>query len=216
MSLAMNFPQPISGAANKEPVWLACYRFNGLDCRGKLQLGCLCTKKSWSIQGKPFTLDIAWSHLLQASLAHVLSHYNVTAGVLVLDDSDKVRSRNTYKIAGVHKVKDKKKQGSPLNSVQSVMSQIQTIQVNKRWHSARFKNKHPGMTVGCLVEHINAVALIDGFSHIVYADEPKKEFDKFKTLMEDSLPDRTSKKHMSGLDLGRMEPTPSLIYKKAA
>ncbi|MCX7117333.1 MAG: hypothetical protein NTW94_05425 [Legionellales bacterium] len=55
--------------------------------------------------------NIAWSHLLQASVAHVLSHYSVTAGVLVLDDSDKVRSRNTSKIAGVHKVKDKKTGG---------------------------------------------------------------------------------------------------------
>jgi hypothetical protein len=54
---------------------------------------------------------IAWSHLLQASVAQVLSHYGVTAGVLVLDDSDKVRSRNTSKIAGVHKVKDKKTGG---------------------------------------------------------------------------------------------------------
>ena len=72
------------------------------------------------------------------------------------------------------------------------------------------------MSVGCLVEHINAAALIDGISHIVYADEPKKEFDKFKILMEESLPDRSSTKHMSGLDLGRMEPTRSLIYKKAA
>ena len=35
----------------------------------------------------------------------------MTAGVLVLDDSDKVRSRNTSKIAGVHKVKDKKTSG---------------------------------------------------------------------------------------------------------
>ena len=391
--------------------------------------------------------NIAWSHLLQASLAHVLSHYNVTAGVLVLDDSDKVRSRNTSKIAGVHKVKDKKtggwfngqefiflilatgtltipvgfrfyipdpalkiwkktvkdqkKAGIPpkqrekrpepnpaypskqtlaldllrtfaknhpsinvqavladalygnahfmdeaaeVTSCSQVISQLRKNQLVRsrgknvslmsyfsrsqgvksmltirggedkqvtmlaarlivkshgkkrfvialkyegeteyrfivasdltwrhmdvartytlRWlvevfiqdwkghggwntlskqhgvdgatngvtlsllcdhllllhpiQSARFKNKQPGMSVGCLVEHINAAALIDGVSHIVYADEPKKEFDKFKVLMEDSLPDRSSTKHMSGLDLGRMEPTPSLIYKKAA
>ena len=52
--------------------------------------------------------NIAWANLLQASVARVISHYGVRAGVLVLDDSDKVRSRNTSKIAGVHKVKDKK------------------------------------------------------------------------------------------------------------
>ena len=29
---------------------------------------------------------MAWSRLLQASITHVLSHYNLTKGVLVLDD----------------------------------------------------------------------------------------------------------------------------------
>ncbi len=82
--------------------------------------------------------------------------------------------------------------------------------------SARLKNKQPGMPVGCLVEHINAAALIDGVSHIVYAKEPKSEFAKFKTLMVESLPDRTSRKHLAGLDIGRMETTPALKYHKAA
>ena len=54
---------------------------------------------------------IAWDLLLQASVAHLISHYGITMGVLVLDDSDKMRSRNTSKIAGVHKVKDKKTGG---------------------------------------------------------------------------------------------------------
>jgi len=43
---------------------------------------------------------IAWSRLLQASIAHILSHYDLKKGVLVLDDSDKARSRNTSKSAG--------------------------------------------------------------------------------------------------------------------
>ncbi len=55
-----------------------------------------------------------------------------------------------------------------------------------------------GMPVACLIEHINATALIDGVSHIVNAEEPKKEFDKLKELME-----------------GRIEPTLSLRYQKA-
>ncbi len=54
---------------------------------------------------------IAWGSLLQASTRVVLSHYNLKNGVLVLDDSDKARSRNTSKIAGVYKVKDKKTGG---------------------------------------------------------------------------------------------------------
>lgn len=82
--------------------------------------------------------------------------------------------------------------------------------------SARLKNKQPGMPVGCLIEHINAAALIDGVSQIVNADEPKSEFEKFRQLMEASLPDRKSSKHMAGRDLGRLGPTASLKYQKAA
>lgn len=82
--------------------------------------------------------------------------------------------------------------------------------------TVRLKNKQPGMPVGCMIEHINAAALIDGISHIINADEPKREFDKFKKLMEESLPDRASTKHLAGRDLGRMEQTPSLQYKDAA
>ena len=78
--------------------------------------------------------------------------------------------------------------------------------------SARLKNKQPAMPVGCLVEHVNAQALIDGVNSIVHAQEPKKEFDKFKEVIQASLPDRNSTKHMVGLDLGRMEPTLSLKY----
>lgn len=81
--------------------------------------------------------------------------------------------------------------------------------------SARLKNKQPGMPVGCLIEHINAAALIDGISHIVNAEEPKIEFDKFKKVLEESLPDRSSTKHLAGRDLGRMETTPSLRYQAA-
>jgi hypothetical protein len=82
--------------------------------------------------------------------------------------------------------------------------------------SARLKNKQPGMPVGCLIEHINAAALIDGVSQIVHAEEPKSEFEKFRKLMEASLPDRKSSKHMAGRDIGRLAPTPSLKYQKVA
>lgn len=82
--------------------------------------------------------------------------------------------------------------------------------------SARLKNKQSAMPVGCLVEHINAAALIDSVNHIVSASEPKKEFDKFKNALEESLPDRKSSKHLAGLELGRIEPTLSLRYQKAA
>lgn len=82
--------------------------------------------------------------------------------------------------------------------------------------SARLKNKQPGIPVGCLIEHINVAALIDGVRQIVNADEPKSEFENFRKLMEASLPDRKSSKHMAGRDIGRLAPTASLKYLKAA
>ena len=76
--------------------------------------------------------------------------------------------------------------------------------------SARIKNKQPGMPAGCLIEHINAAALIDGVKHIVSAENPQSEFGQFKLLMEKTLPERNSSKHLVGRDLGRLEPTPAL------
>ncbi|MEO7048500.1 MAG: hypothetical protein ABI091_24590 [Ferruginibacter sp.] len=278
--------------------------------------------------------NIAWSYLLQASIDCVITHYGITVGVLVLDDSDKTRSRNTSKISGVHKVKDKKTGGWFIRRNQLVRSRGKSISLTTyflrqsgvtttliirggeeknvtmlsarlivkshrkkrfvialkyegeteyrfivasdltwrhkdivqaytlRWlvevfiadwkghggwntlskqqgdesatrgvilsllcdhllllhplQSARIKNKQPGMPVGCLIEHINAAALLNGVSYIVNAEQPKNEFEKFKILMEQSLPDKKSTKHLAGRDLGRLEPTISLKYQKAA
>ncbi len=51
---------------------------------------------------------------------------------------------------------------------------------------------------------------------MVHADEPLKALDKFQIALKESLSNRISTKHLAGRDLGRMEPTPSLLYKKAA
>jgi hypothetical protein len=80
----------------------------------------------------------------------------------------------------------------------------------------RIKNKQPGMSVGCLVERINAEALLDGVNYIVNSDDPKIALKKFTGALENSIPERESSTHLVGRDLGRMEPTPSLRYLKAA
>ena len=72
------------------------------------------------------------------------------------------------------------------------------------------------MSVGCLVERINAEALIDGINNIVNSEDPKKELNKFAMALENSIPNRSSSKHLIGRDLGRMEPSASLRYQKAA
>lgn len=51
---------------------------------------------------------IAWELILQASVIHLFSAYGIKSGVLVIDDSDKERSKNTTEISKVHKIKNKK------------------------------------------------------------------------------------------------------------
>lgn len=51
---------------------------------------------------------IAWEVILQASIIHLFSAYGIKSGTLVIDDSDKERSKNTTEISKVHKIKNKK------------------------------------------------------------------------------------------------------------
>ena len=55
--------------------------------------------------------SIFWEYLLQASVIHVLFSYNVKVGTLVIDDSDRERSKNVTQIGMAHKIKDKKTGG---------------------------------------------------------------------------------------------------------
>src|SRR5580692_3040323 len=54
---------------------------------------------------------ISWTKLLSASIKHVLKIYKIHSGVLLIDDSDCNRSKNTTAIAKAHKIKDKKTNG---------------------------------------------------------------------------------------------------------
>lgn len=54
---------------------------------------------------------IPWNILLTASTKLILSRYNIKKGVLIIDDSDHQRSKNTTNIAYVHTIKDKKNDG---------------------------------------------------------------------------------------------------------
>lgn len=54
---------------------------------------------------------IAWEILLQASVTHIIEKYDIKSGILVVDDTDQERSKNTTEIAKVHKIKDKRSGG---------------------------------------------------------------------------------------------------------
>nr|WP_289623789.1 transposase [Spartinivicinus marinus] len=82
--------------------------------------------------------------------------------------------------------------------------------------SVRLENKQPGLPVGCLTERIKTEALIKTVEAVVTADEPKQQLKAFTAAIISVLPERRSKKHLAGLDLGKQEPTDSLKYRAAA
>jgi hypothetical protein len=70
---------------------------------GKLTLRSI----SWMFRRSKFL----WEQLLVCSVRVVLETYGISEGVLVLDDSDRARSKNTKNLHKVHKLKDKKTNG---------------------------------------------------------------------------------------------------------
>jgi hypothetical protein len=54
---------------------------------------------------------IPWESLLYLSVRVIVRKYGIRSGVLVGDDSDRMRSKTTKRIYGVHKLKDKKSGG---------------------------------------------------------------------------------------------------------
>jgi len=54
---------------------------------------------------------IKWEFLLRASVLNILKTYDINDGTLVVDDSEKRRSKKTSRIPNVHKIKDKKTGG---------------------------------------------------------------------------------------------------------
>lgn len=84
------------GIMNTNSICWARFERSGL---GKMKLSAL----SWMF----WHSSIAWSLLFQISVRIVLELHGIAEGELVIDDSEKKRSKITKKIAKAHKVKDK-------------------------------------------------------------------------------------------------------------
>jgi hypothetical protein len=52
-----------------------------------------------------------WQFLIQASVSVIITHYGITEGALVVDDSEKKRAKQTSRIYKAHQVKEKKSGG---------------------------------------------------------------------------------------------------------
>jgi hypothetical protein len=77
---------------------------------------------------------------------------------------------------------------------------------------ARLDHHLPACTVGSLCELIKMESLMQSLWDVVSADDPVKKFELFATRVKEVFTLRDSTKHMVGRNLGRVEPTPSLIY----
>jgi hypothetical protein len=82
--------------------------------------------------------------------------------------------------------------------------------------AARLNNKQPGLPVGCMTDRLKMDALISSVTDIVQAENPIAALDSLTKVLRDAVPERSSRKHMAGLDLGRQEATNSLRYRTAA
>ena len=81
---------------------------------------------------------------------------------------------------------------------------------------ALVNNKLPALTVGSLrdLERINAV--IESIQSLVSSDKANPIIESISEKVAEVIPLRQSAKHMSGRDLGRLGPSESLRYRKAA
>lgn len=80
---------------------------------------------------------------------------------------------------------------------------------------ALINRKLPALTVGSLraLECMNAV--IESIDYLFQSEESKAIASELSKKIAEVIPLRRSAKHMSGRNLGRLEPSPSLKYKAA-
>lgn len=76
-------------------------------CWAKFQRACLGAYKVAALSWMFRDAKIAWDYLLLASVTLVLEQHGITEGVLVLDESDRARSKRTKRLYKVHKQKHK-------------------------------------------------------------------------------------------------------------
>lgn len=82
---------------------------------------------------------------------------------------------------------------------------------------ARFKNKLPALTVGCLRRQTNLESLFLFITDILDSKDPYEErAHKFSIMKENLLNFKKSEKHMVTKDISNFKPTKSLKYKNVA
>jgi DDE superfamily endonuclease len=81
---------------------------------------------------------------------------------------------------------------------------------------ARIESKLPAYTVGSLLRNIQMEALLLYFEQLLQAPNPAEQLNQLSQSVQEFFLLRSSGKHMSGRELGRLEPTPSLNRRAVA
>jgi len=81
---------------------------------------------------------------------------------------------------------------------------------------ARLENKKSACTVGSLRQRSRGEAFVECVRRVLTADNPAEQFAQLVEKVKTLFPLAPSEKHMSGRDMGKLEPTPSLRYRAAA
>jgi DDE superfamily endonuclease len=81
---------------------------------------------------------------------------------------------------------------------------------------ACIESKLPAHTVGSLLRNIQMEALLLYFEQLLQAPNPAEQLNQLSQSVQEFFLLRSSGKHMSGRDLGRLEPTPSLNRRAVA
>jgi len=82
--------------------------------------------------------------------------------------------------------------------------------------SARIENKLPALTVGSLQRKAQMIVLLEVIKKILEQENPAEKLQKVAKQIDEVFRLMPSKKHLIGRDLGRLEPTASLLYRRTA
>ena len=103
--------KPTSTLTSLQKIWLG-FCLTGIlltnsVCWAKFERASLGERKIAALSWMFREAKVAWDYLLLASVTLVLKRHGITEGVLVLDESDRARSKQTKRIYGAHKQKHK-------------------------------------------------------------------------------------------------------------
>jgi hypothetical protein len=81
---------------------------------------------------------------------------------------------------------------------------------------AQVEHKLPAYTVGSLLRMIQMESLLTHVEQLLQSTNPAAQLTQMAELVREFFTLKPSGKHMSGRNLGRLEPTPSLVYRAIA